>query len=227
MSSSGYVESPLKYFVPGAAIGVNLRVKLAAGVLALAGAADEAIGVMHEASFGNANPGVSPVRLRTAQGTCVMVAAGAITAGAPVFAAANGQVSATGTIQEGIALAAAVNAGDFIEVLRLGPSEANSQLGVGTVAAAGTTQGTAAALTGGGVNVVTGASGTNGVILPAMSVGQQVIVYNQSASALLLYPASGGSLEGGTTNASLSVAAHKSCLAIQATATDVAVLMGS
>lgn len=78
-----------------------------------------------------------------------------------------------------------------------------------TIAAAGSAQGSAAALTA-LTNIITGASGSNGVILPAGAVNLQVTVINTSASnALLVYPDSGGTLNGGAANASASLAAKK------------------
>ena len=57
------------------------------------------------------------VNLLTGQGTVVSSALGAIGAGVVVFAAANGQVAATGTVRRGISVDAAAEAGDPIEVL--------------------------------------------------------------------------------------------------------------
>lgn len=79
----------------------------------------------------------------------------------------------------------------------------------GTVAAAGTNQGTAASLANCS-NVVTGASGANGVILPTpKAAGQRVSVYSSAATnALLVYPPSGGTINDGTQDAALSVTAR-------------------
>lgn len=76
--------------------------------------------------------------------------------------------------------------------------------GAATVAAAGTNQGTAAALTAGVTNFVTGADGAKGVILPAPTLGKTV-VYNSSASALWIYPASGGTINGASANAGVLI----------------------
>jgi hypothetical protein len=56
------------------------------------------------------------VRLNTAQGTRRMIAAGAISADAAVYAAASGRVASSGTIFVGEAITAATAAGDVIEV---------------------------------------------------------------------------------------------------------------
>ena len=75
----------------------------------------------------------------------------------------------------------------------------------GTVAAAGTTQGTAAAALR-GFNVVTGATGTNGVVLPAAVPGRVVIIKNTAAAAaLLVYPPVGGQINALAANAAFSM----------------------
>jgi len=114
---SQFIDGPTKTFTAGAAIGVNLRVKLSAGKLAAAGATDVSIGTLLAESFADLD--IRAVRLRTAAGTTKMVASEAITAGNPVYAAASGKIAATGDVYEGIALEAAANNGDTIEVLPL------------------------------------------------------------------------------------------------------------
>lgn len=115
---SQFVETPCKTFTAGGAIGKHLRVKLSTGKLAAAGVADDWIGTMVNASFADLD--VSSVRLRSAQGTCKFVAAGAITAGSRVYAAASGKVDdAITTELIGIALEAANDADEVIEVLQL------------------------------------------------------------------------------------------------------------
>lgn len=112
----------VKAFTAGAAIAANLRVVLTSGKLAVAGVGggpDEVldIGTITQAAFADLD--VRPVRLRTAEGTTKMVAAGAIAAGAAVYGAASGKISATinGSIL-GLALEAATANNDVIEVLR-------------------------------------------------------------------------------------------------------------
>ena len=70
-----------------------------------------------------------------------------------------------------------------------------------SVAAAGTTQGTATVLTA-DTNAVT--SGTGGVVLPS-GVGREITVINRTGSAVNVYPASGYSIDGAGTNAATSV----------------------
>jgi fibronectin-binding autotransporter adhesin len=70
--------------------------------------------------------------------------------------------------------------------------------------AAGTTQGTATALTTTVVYVTSGGA-TNGVILPATIDGTQVILQNNTANSILVYPNSGANIDGGSTNASITL----------------------
>jgi hypothetical protein len=66
------------------------------------------------------------VRLNTAEGTRRMVAAGAISADAAVYAAASGRVASSGTIFVGIAITASTAAGDYIEVAAVPASGPNA-----------------------------------------------------------------------------------------------------
>ncbi len=120
-----YVETPTKGLVASGAIGQFLRVKLNSTVtingvaepaIAVAGAADwnVEVGTLEEQSFASGE--VHPVRLRNAQGTRKLVAAGAISAGAAIYAAAGGKVTATVQgPQIGIALQAASGNNSVIE----------------------------------------------------------------------------------------------------------------
>lgn len=128
-----WVETRTKTFEAGAAIAQYLRVNLSAGVLAVAGASDQEIGVMRDASFASGDK--RSVILRTAQGTTPMVALAAITAGDPVYAAASGKVDASGTVLIGIACTDATANGDIIEVLRRQEASDSAAAG-GTTAAA-------------------------------------------------------------------------------------------
>jgi len=73
-------------------------------------------------------------------------------------------------------------------------------------AAAGTTQATATTITASN-NVVTGASGTNGVVLSG-NVGDSVEIFNSSASSLLVYPDSGAAIAVPGTGAGTANAAY-------------------
>jgi hypothetical protein len=75
--------------------------------------------------------------------------------------------------------------------------------------ASGTTNADATALAGDLVTLATVAAGT-GVILPAMNQGDWVVVGNQGANALLVYPPSGGQINALTrTTGGFSVTAAK------------------
>lgn len=55
---------------------------------------------------------------------------------------------------------------------------------------------------------VTGADGTKGVRLQPAPIGTFQELHNDAASALKLYPPTGGKINGGSTNASVNVAAN-------------------
>jgi predicted RecA/RadA family phage recombinase len=79
-------------------------------------------------------------------------------------------------------------------------------LPVVAVAAAGSAQGDAAALTGSAVNVVSAADGTKGVILPAVTAGAYVEVYTSVATnGLKIYPATGDDINDGSANAAITI----------------------
>jgi hypothetical protein len=116
---SHFVETPTKTFLAGAALAEYRRVKITDAsttppTVGYAGATDVSIGTTEQAVFA---AGSIAIRLRTAQGTKKMVAAGAITGGDPAYGAANGMVDATGTVYEGIALESSTALNDVIEVL--------------------------------------------------------------------------------------------------------------
>jgi hypothetical protein len=84
------------------------------------------------------------------------------------------------------------------------------------VAAAGTTQGTATALTA-VINAVT--TGSGGVALPVATAGAHQYVRNSLTSALSLYPASGAAINALTANAPITVPADTTALLVAVTAT--------
>ncbi len=73
------------------------------------------------------------------------------------------------------------------------------------LSAAGTTQGTATALTK-SFNEVTTVAASSGVVLPAPEAGEIVVVANQGANALNVYPASGHSINSLSANTAQSLA---------------------
>lgn len=127
---SQFVETPTRSDTAAGAIGQHLRVKTP-GALAVAGASDVSYGTME---FAATAAGPATVRLRNAQGTRKMVAAGAFVAPVVVYAAAGGKVDDSGTVIEGLALESAGADGDVVEVLPLG----RDTLDAGTVTESGT-----------------------------------------------------------------------------------------
>lgn len=115
---SQYYVSPTRPDTAAGAIATHLRVKTS-GALVVAGATDLELGTMDSECTA---AGPATVRLRTAQGTSKMIANGAITANASVYAAASGKVSGSGTQLIGTALEAATTDGDVIEVIRTPPA---------------------------------------------------------------------------------------------------------
>jgi hypothetical protein len=74
------------------------------------------------------------------------------------------------------------------------------------ITAAGSTQGTATALTK-AINVVSTVSAGQGVVLPTAVAGMRITVVNTSGTTLLVYPASGGVINSLTTNTGYSLPA--------------------
>lgn len=70
--------------------------------------------------------------------------------------------------------------------------------------AAGSTQGTALLLTS-SINFVSTTAAGTGVILPAGKAGDHTIIINHGANALLVYPATGETVEGGAANAPMTL----------------------
>jgi len=112
-----HFETNCRPDIAAGALTQYVRVKTP-GALAVAGISDIDIGTVEQPAFAAGD--VVPVRLRTAAGTCKMVAAAAITANAVVYTAASGKISSasTGAVAIGIALTAASADGDIVEVLR-------------------------------------------------------------------------------------------------------------
>lgn len=109
-------ESGLRTFTSGSTLARYLRVKTPSAVV-VAGATDRDLGVVMTAVNTSGDP--ANVCLPSAPGTVPMTADGAITAGAQVYGAASGKVSATANQNPiGMALTAASTDGDIIEVLR-------------------------------------------------------------------------------------------------------------
>lgn len=131
---ASFVEECVRSFPSTAALAKYRRVKVASDVLAYASSTETEVGTVEQDCFAGDSVQV-PVRLRNADGTCLMVASDVIAKDDPVYAAANGKVAPSGTILIGKALVASGADGDVIEVLRVGESSAQAAAG-GTTAAA-------------------------------------------------------------------------------------------
>lgn len=77
--------------------------------------------------------------------------------------------------------------------------------------AAGSTQGTALKLSAAN-NVVTTTAAATGVQLPVLGTGDFIEVANLGANALLVYPVTGGTIQGGAANAGFSVPTLKTAM---------------
>ena len=91
---------------------------------------------------------------------------------------------------------------------------------VGTsISAAGSTQGTATAITKDNNIVSTVASGANGVVLPTAVAGMRIYIKNTSANALNVFPAANASINSLSANASISQVANASAFYISTSTT--------
>lgn len=119
---SQYIDGNTKSFIADEAIAKHLRVKLDSdGRVTIAGLAEREIGTAETPAFAAGDP--ITVRLRTAAGTCKMVAIEALAAGASVYTETVGKVQDTAQATSfliGTAMEAATADGDVIEVLRVG-----------------------------------------------------------------------------------------------------------
>ncbi len=104
----------------------------------------------------------------------------------------------------GFATAAAAS-GDDYGYVALNEPTAGNLLAVNAVTAAGSAIGDAAQLSQ-GLNVVTGADGTKGVILPTAVAGMQVYVKGVTAGVLKVYPKTGATINALSASAAISLA---------------------
>lgn len=114
---SQFVDTKTKTFTAAGAIAQNLLVKLADGVVNVAGANEQPIGTIEREAFASGD--VVPVSLLSGQGTFKAVAQTAIAQGAIVYGTAGGKVNVTSTaqIRVGIAMEASSADGDAIEIM--------------------------------------------------------------------------------------------------------------
>jgi predicted RecA/RadA family phage recombinase len=102
----------------------------------------------------------------------------------------------------GLAAEATISGADYAVV---DLNAASNLIGVAAVTAAGSTSADAGQLST-GLNVVTGADGTKGVILPVAVPGMQVIVKGVTAGVLKVYPVTSSTINALTASAALSLA---------------------
>ena len=86
------------------------------------------------------------------------------------------------------------------------------------VTAAGTTQGTATAITG-DINIVTTATSAQGVILYNGVIGDSQEVFNNTATDIRVYPPTGGNVNQLSTNAGFTLAPYTAVVVKKMTAT--------
>ena len=128
-------------------------------------------------------------------------------------------VTGASSLQAVTATTVSATAVTATSITNSGPTTGAVRLPVATVAAAGTNQGTAAALSE-GINIVTGTNDTKGVILPTAVAGMVVIVKNTvSGKTLKLYPASGAAINAVAANGSYDLGSVLSTLLVASSAT--------
>lgn len=197
---SQYSSTGLRTFECDEALAEFRHVKMDSdGKVTYAGALDAADGTTER--FTSAAGETVAIRLNSHPGTRRMVASGAISRGAPVYGAASGKIASVGFRYRGKALEASSTDGNIIEVDPTAPEVPAAA----AIAAAGSVQGDAAALTN-VLNTVSAADGTKGVILPAAQPGLRVDVYNEHATnGLKVYPATGDDINDGSANAAVTM----------------------
>ena len=125
----------------------------------------------------------------------------------------------TGITQENVT----VEGGTLYNVTLSNPTISGLTFPVAAVAAAGSSNTDAAAISAYGVVHATGADGTKGVKLPAAAAGKIVIIKNSDAANAILkvYPDTGDKINSGTaTTGSLDMAAKTSAVLVALDATD-------
>ncbi len=113
-------------------------------------------------------------------------------------------------------------AGSFTTLTRTGYTISVPQ----TLAAAGATQGDAAAITS-SVVMVTVTASTEGVKLPTAATGLQVTVCAASAKGCKVWPFAGDRIQGAATNAAIALVLNKSSIFIAADAVNWRVVKGA
>jgi hypothetical protein len=180
------------------------------GTISAAAVTDCSIGVTTEYI---AASGTGTVKLWGAPGTFEIQAAGVVHCGDQIYAAASGEIDDSGTYKLNlVALQAASAQGDIIECGVVNSATYSSTpyatTDVGTVAAAGSLQATATAITK-MVTYVTGCDDVKGVVLPTAAAGLVYEIFADTASKdLLIYPNTSDKINNGSANAAVTVAEY-------------------
>lgn len=164
-----------------------LRVILTAGVIALAGVGDREVGVVSKRSLvsGVGSSTVASIAAMTPGHVLRMVASGAVTLHARVYAGASGMVSATANgYPIGIAMSATSNSGEELDVLLL----REASLGTVGFTITKTADYTVLAADSGACFSTVGAAGTVVFALPPATVGLQYDFYVGAVQELRIDP---------------------------------------
>lgn len=197
---SQMTEGPLTVLA-GAALGQYLRVKNNGSSWGLAGVEDDD-GVVKQPALASADYATVWPPLK--EGSVIMIAAGAITAGANVYPAASGKVTAIVQGRRiGKALTAATADGDLIEVERT-EKDANDFEASGVQALTGATMTVTAAMCKNG-KVTTSHSGAAEVDLPAGKASMRVTItkIDSNAAAHTLTPNGSEKIQGASNFAAM------------------------
>lgn len=98
---------------------------------------------------------------------------------------------------------------------------------IATLAGVGTAQSGGAAI-GTNMTLVTTSSGQTAVVLPAsVPLASPFYVYNNSATAALLFPPTGCTIDNGSANASVSIAQNRGRMVIRVSATAFITIYGA
>lgn len=178
---SQFVDTNIREDTAAGTLTIHARVKTPAA-LAVAGVGDLDIGTIEVAALASGDK--VPVRLRSANGTVKMIAAGQITKGNTVYAAAAGKVSTTVNLFPiGIAMETVSANNDVVEVLRglsfgvpLRTAEDHTASDTLTVAESGS------------IHTTVGSSGDVILTLPAATVGLEYFFYVGEAETLKIDP---------------------------------------
>lgn len=194
-------RGPTLSVTAGGAISPEARVLFGGSTVAAAGVVQDH-GTLRDTA--NASGDVVALKPPIREGSTIMIADGAITAGANVYPAASGKVTATVQGRRiGIAMGAASADGDWIEVLRL-PYDADDLEASGVRALTGATMTITAAMCKRGI-VTTSHSTTAAVNLPAGKVGMEVTItkIDSNAAAHTITPDGSEKIQGASTLATV------------------------